>query len=366
MNFDLLKRTVALAKRARRVFPNPRVGCVIVKKGKVIAKGWHKEFGGSHAEVVALDMLPKDAARGSMVYVSLEPCAYWKGKKTPSCAKRLTREGVAAVVVGMRDPNPHVAGKGIAVLERAGIKVVVAPPRVAVYDLNHEYLMRIAGESGERPFVFLKTAMSVDGKIGTSDHRSIALSTPEDRRAVDRLRAQCDAIMVGGTTLRNDKPRLTVKDSALVRERLREGRDAQPLRVAVAGGVLLVGNDRYVVGKKRVDPVRSRPPTAVGVTTGTSGRLASNGVDLARALSILAIRYGVRVLMLEGGGELNAAMLAGGYVDLLRVATASIILGGRGAPTLVDGEGFLPPISLQLFEREKKGVMDIAWYCPVY
>ncbi len=333
----LLERAWILATRSSvRLFPNPRVGAVIVKNNRIIAEGWHKKFGGPHAEIVALEKLPKGSSRGATVYVSLEPCAEWAGKKTPSCAKRLVRERVKTVVFGMLDPNPNVRGKGIAILKRAGIKVIVAPPRSAVYDCNREYLMRIAEKSRERPFVLMKTAMSVDGKIGTPDHHSIALSTPEDREAVDRLRAACDAIMVGGTTFKNDKPRLTVKDPVLVRERIAEGRDPQPLRVAVFGRTLMVGNDRYVLGRKRV--------------------------DLKKALAILAIRYGVHTLMLEGGGELNAAMLTAGYVDCIRVATAPMILGGRTAPTLVDGEGFAPPLSLELFGREKKGDMDIAWY----
>lgn len=336
-----LSRTIVLAKRGgANVFPNPQVGAVIVKNDRIVSEGWHKKFGGQHAEIVALEILPKGSARGATVYVSLEPCADFAGKKTASCAKRLVRERVKTVVVGMLDPNPHVAGRGVSLLQKAGIQVIVAPPRAEIYGLNHNYLMRIADKSRERPFVLMKTAMSVDGKIGTPSHRSVALSTPEDRNAVDRLRAACDAIMVGGTTLRNDTPRLTVKDLALVRERIVEGRDPQPLRVAVAGKTLIVGKDRYVLGKKRV--------------------------DLEKALAILAIRYGVRTLMCEGGGELNAEMLAGGYVDLIRVATAPVILGGRTAPTLVDGDGSPSPISLQLFGREKKGDMDVAWYRPAY
>lgn len=330
-----LLRTIELAKRAKRVFPNPRVGAVIVKNVRIIAEGWHKKFGGPHAEIVALDALSAGAARGATVYVSLEPCADWKGKKTSSCAKRLVRERVKTVVVGMLDPNPRVAGKGIAILKRAGIRVIVVPPRVALYDLNHEYLMRIASESTVRPTVLMKTAMSVDGKIGTPSHRSVPFSTSEDRRAVDALRGECDAIMVGGTTLRHDKPRLTVKDVKLVRKRIAEGRDAQPLKVAIAGGKIFIGRDR---------PRRYRVK------------------NLGEAMAILAIRYGVRMLMCEGGGELNASMLAAGYIDVIRVATASVILGGRTAPTLVDGQGFPSGIELRCVYRESKGSMDIAWY----
>lgn len=340
-----LDRTVGLAKRGRGVFPNPRVGCVAVKKGRVIAEGWHKKFGGPHAEAVAFNGLPVGGvARGATVYVSMEPCADWKGKKTPSCAKRLVREGVKRVVIGMPDPNPKVQGKGIAMLKRAGITVDIAPPRAAVYDMNHEYLMQLVRLSsakpnfGGRPFVLMKTAMSVDGKIGTPDHRSIALSTPEDRRAVDRLRARVDAIMVGGVTLRNDTPRLTVKDPRLVRQRIAEGRDPQPLRVAVTGNILVVGRDRYTLGTKRA--------------------------NLQKAMTILAVRYGVKTLMLEGGGELNFSMLAAGLVDAVRVATAPIILGGRTAPTLVDGEGFDAgrPVRLKLLRRERLGEMEVVWY----
>lgn len=335
-----LLRTIVLAKRGGAgVLSNPHVGVVIVKRGKVIAEGWHKKFGGPHAEADALGKLPHGGAQGSTVYVNLEPCADWKGKKTSSCAKRLVHERVKTVVIGMRDPNPNVRGKGIAILERAGIQVIVSPPRAEIYDLNHDYLVRIANESNERPFVLMKTAMSVDGKIGTPKHRSIALSTPEDRRAVDRLRAECDAIMVGGTTLRNDKPRLTVKDPKLAQQRIAEGRDAQPFKVAITRGKLLVGRDR---------PKRYR------VTS------------LKEAMAILSVRYGVRTLMLEGGGELNAAMLAAGFVDLVRVATAPIILGGRDSPTLVDGEGFSPqnPLRLTFLKREQLGLMDVAWYRP--
>ena len=334
-----LDQTITLAKRGGKVFPNPRVGAVVVKGGRVIAEGWHKKFGGPHAEVIALDALPAGAARGATVYVSLEPCADWKGKKTPSCAKRLVRERVKTVIVGMRDPNPHVRGKGIAILRKAGIIVTIAPPRTALYDVNHEYLMRIASESLERPFVLIKTAMSVDGKIGTPDHHRVALSTPEDRKAVDHLRARADAIMVGGTTWRNDKPRLTVKDSKLVRERVHAGRDPQPMKITIVGRKLFVDRAEYTLRSK-----------------------AFKWADLQKAMAILAVRYGVLTLMLEGGGELNASMLQAGYVDLIRVAMAPVILGGRTAPTLVDGDGFADGIKLQCIRREQKGHMDIAWY----
>lgn len=333
-----LDRTIAFAVRAKHVFPNPRVGCVVVKKGKIIAEGWHKKFGGLHAEVDALAKLPGGGATGATVYVSLEPCADWQGKKTSSCAKRLVRERVRRVVVGMLDPHPNVRGKGVAILQRAGIDVVIAPSRVALYDLNHEYLCAVADNdtSGVRPFVLMKTAMSLDGKIGTSDHRRVQLSTPEDAKAVDALRAGSDAIMVGGTTLRNDRPRLTVKDLRLVRARIAEGRDAQPLGVAMTQGHLVV--------------------------RGSSTRRFMIGTNLGRALTILAVRYGVQKLLLEGGGELNAAMLAAGCVDVMRVATAPVILGGRTAPTLVDGDDFLSPLHARLFKRERLGTMDIAWY----
>jgi riboflavin-specific deaminase-like protein len=215
-----------------------------------------------------------------------------------------------------------------------------------------------------RPFVIMSTAMSVDGKIGTRERTRLRLSSAVDAKAVDRLRAECDAIMIGGVTLRHDDPHLTVKDAALVRRRVADGKSAQPLKVAVIGKLTPRAGRRFFhTGGKRVVFTTTRTSAKLSkMLAGVADvrRVGGSVVDLRRAMRILREEYGVKKLMLEGGSTLNFAMLAAGCVDRLRVAVAPLVFGGTDWPTLVGGRGFDAHHPLKLRRRKIETVGDMT------
>jgi diaminohydroxyphosphoribosylaminopyrimidine deaminase/5-amino-6-(5-phosphoribosylamino)uracil reductase len=205
-DFDsrMMQRCLELAKRATgRTSPNPLVGAVIVKDGEIIGEGFHPRAGEPHAEVFALKAAGT-AARGATIYVSLEPCNHYG--RTPPCSQALIAAGVAKVVVGMVDPNPLVAGGGIARLRAAGIEVVAGVEEEACQKINEGFVHRILYK---QPLGILKYAMTLDGKIATSAGHSAWVTNRDARTEVHQLRAACDAVIVGGNTVRQDNPYLT-------------------------------------------------------------------------------------------------------------------------------------------------------------
>ena len=187
-----MARALSLAENGwGRTNPNPLVGCVLVKKGKIVGEGWHKEWGGPHAEVNALKSAGKNAA-GADVYLTLEPCSHYG--KTPPCADALVRAGVKKVFIAMTDPNPLVAGKGAAILKKAGIEVVTGILEKESRRLNEIFIRFI---TAGRPFVHYKTAVTLDGKCGTVSGESRWISCEESRNIVHRWRARCSAVMAG-------------------------------------------------------------------------------------------------------------------------------------------------------------------------
>ncbi len=202
-----MRRCIALAKQAwGKTAPNPLVGAVIVKDGEIVGEGFHPGVGQPHAEVFAL-RAAGDRAREATIYVSLEPCNHYG--RTPPCAAALVAAGVGKVVVGMVDPNPLVAGGGIKTLEQAGIEVVVGVETAACEELNEGFVQRIIHH---RPLGILKYAMTIDGKIATDSGHSTWVSGEQSRHYVHHLRAGCDAVIIGGNTLRRDNPYLTSHD----------------------------------------------------------------------------------------------------------------------------------------------------------
>jgi diaminohydroxyphosphoribosylaminopyrimidine deaminase/5-amino-6-(5-phosphoribosylamino)uracil reductase len=216
---QIMRRCLELAQTAAgKTAPNPLVGAVVVKDGHVIGEGYHPKAGEPHAEVFALQDAGDDV-QGATVYVNLEPCNHYG--RTPPCSEALIAAEVSRVVVGMVDPNPKVAGSGIARLRGAGIEVVVGVEESACQRLNEAFVHRVLHQ---RPFGILKYAMTLDGKIATDTGHSAWVTSPDARSEVHRLRSLCDAVIVGGNTVRQDNPLLTTHGLG----------DRQPLRVVMS------------------------------------------------------------------------------------------------------------------------------------
>ena len=297
-----LKRAIALASRTppRAVSPNPRVGCVLVKNGRVVGEGAHRRFGAPHAEVAAL-VKAGARAKGATAYLTLEPCVRFHGKKTPSCAEALAAAGVRHVVFLSPDPNPKVSGRGAALLKRAGLRVERLPELAAEAEaLNRGFFSRMRRG---RPWVILKTALSLDGKAAAASGRSRWVTGKAARTAVHRMRAELDAILVGAGTVLADDPALTS-----------HGAGPNPLRVVLAGR-------RPLPPKARI--FDEGAPTVVY-------RVRRPG-DLRGVLRDLAAD-GVGTLLLEGGPTIHAAFLRAGLVDEARVFLAPKLLSGANDP----------------------------------
>jgi len=206
MDMDFMKRALEISSRGEgRVNPNPLVGAVIVKDGRIIGEGWHEYYGGPHAEVNAVRSATEDV-RGSTIYVTLEPCSHYG--KTPPCAELLRAKGFRRVVVAMTDPNPLVAGKGVEILREAGIRVDVGMLEKEAQKLNEIFIKYILTK---QPFVIMKSAMTLDGKTATSEGESKWITGKESREYVHRIRNRVSGIMVGIGTVLADDPSLTAR-----------------------------------------------------------------------------------------------------------------------------------------------------------
>jgi diaminohydroxyphosphoribosylaminopyrimidine deaminase/5-amino-6-(5-phosphoribosylamino)uracil reductase len=326
-----LERALELAGRAtRRTSPNPMVGAVLVRQGQVVGEGWHEGAGTPHAEIRALEAAGP-AARGATLYVNLEPCAHLG--RTPPCAPRLVEAGVARVVVGLRDPNPAVDGKGLEILRRAGVEVRLAEVDLQERCARHNAFFCQWVRRG-RPFVTVKYAMSADGKIATRTGHSRWISGEASRRRAHRERARHDAVLVGLGTVRADDPQLTV--------RLDSGPD--PLRVVVDSQARLPLDCRLLSGGAPVLVACTEEAPAERVQAlarrAEVVRLPARGgrVSLQALAAHLASR-GVCSVLLEGGSELIGSALEEGLVDRVLVFVAPLLLGGRQAPTPAAGQG---------------------------
>lgn len=307
-----------------RVWPNPAVGCVIVKDGVITGRGWTADGGRPHAEPQALGQAGA-AARGATAYVTLEPCAHHG--QTPPCAQALIDAGVARVVIATGDPDPRVAGQGIAMLRAAGL-VVHTGVLKAQADADHAgFFLRIREN---RPFVTLKLAGTLDGRIATATGESQWITGPEARRAVHMMRARHDAVMVGAGTVRADDPSLTVRGVGVAR---------QPVRVVVSR-MMRLDPELQLARTARDTPVWlcHGAEADVGAWTAQGAEslpcaTASGAVDVADALRGLAGR-GITRVFCEGGGMLAASLLNAGLVDQLVVFTAGRAIGAEGTPML--------------------------------
>jgi len=330
-----MERALELAARGRGgTSPNPMVGAVVVRGGVALGEGWHRRAGEPHAEPNALAAARAAGAdvRGATVYVTLEPCCHeGAGKRTPPCTRALVDAGVARVVVGARDPNPRVSGRGVEALRAAGVEVVSGVLAERAARLNVVFARWIA--TG-RPYVRVKLAQSVDGRIAPRPGVEHAVTGPEARARVHRLRADSDAIVVGRTTAEVDDPRLTARGV--------EGDWLAPLRV-VLDARLAIGPEALVYapepgGAAVVTTIGTGDPRAAalaarGVEVLTVAAGAGGGVDPAAALVALAGRARpVTSVLLEGGGRVAASFLAAGLVDEVVLHVAPRVFGADGVP----------------------------------
>jgi diaminohydroxyphosphoribosylaminopyrimidine deaminase/5-amino-6-(5-phosphoribosylamino)uracil reductase len=317
-----MRRALALARRGLgRTSPNPAVGCVIVKDDTVVGEGWHRQAGGPHAEVFALQKAG-DAAKGACAYVTLEPCSHHG--RTPPCADALVAAGVRRVVAGMMDPNPQVMGRGLARLREAGIQVECGLLEPECRSLNEPFLKHV---TTGLPLVVCKLAMTLDGRIATALGDSRWITGERSRRHVHRLRDQMDAIMVGVGTVLADDPQLTC--------RLPKGRD--PIRVVVDSSLRTPPNARVLCPDSGaatiIATISASGPCREALEKSGAEVLAC--ADAAGRVSILDLlqqlgRRGVQSVLLEGGATLAGEFQRQQLIDRYLFFLAPKLVGGEG------------------------------------
>ncbi|HKY32306.1 MAG TPA: bifunctional diaminohydroxyphosphoribosylaminopyrimidine deaminase/5-amino-6-(5-phosphoribosylamino)uracil reductase RibD [Candidatus Polarisedimenticolia bacterium] len=337
-DLEHMARCLHLAARAAgRTRPNPMVGAVVARGGRVVSEAWHRRAGGAHAEVLALRRAGP-AARGATLYANLEPCCHYG--RTPPCVEAILAAGIRRVVASHRDPFPMVDGRGFAALRAAGVRVEVGPMAAQARELNGPYLTSLLLG---RPFVEIKAAVSLDGRIATRTGESRWISSPASRMEAHRMRSRCDAILVGARTVARDDPLLTVR----LRVRRAPAAPGGPLGVVLDSRLVTSPAARLLAGRRRGSVIiygaRQAPARRVR-------RLAAAGalvvpaparggrVSLPWVLEDL-LRRGVQSLLIEGGGEVIASALEAGVVDRMTLFVAPVVIGGRDAVPLAGGKG---------------------------
>jgi diaminohydroxyphosphoribosylaminopyrimidine deaminase/5-amino-6-(5-phosphoribosylamino)uracil reductase len=348
-----MEEALALAREGEGLTrPNPPVGAVVVKGGRIVGRGFHRRAGTAHAEVVALhDAGP--AARGADLYVTLEPCST-RGR-TPPCTDAILQAGITRVVVGARDPNPAHQGMGLQVLKAAGIEVlegVCGPEADRLIDPFRTWIQH------GRPRVTLKLAMTLDGRIADRHGASRWITGAASRELVQTWRRRCDAVMVGARTLRRDDPSLFP----------RPARGRRPWRVVIAGGTTLPRGARVLTDRaadRTLVVCGARIPTlppgcraeVLSLPAGRSGR-----VSLPRLLRELGAR-GLLHVLCEGGGRLAESLVRAGLVDAYLLFYGPSLLGGSAVPAL-DGRGWhmatRPALTIDAVERIGEDVLVSA------
>jgi diaminohydroxyphosphoribosylaminopyrimidine deaminase/5-amino-6-(5-phosphoribosylamino)uracil reductase len=323
---QMMQRCLQLAQQARgQTAPNPLVGAVIVKNGQIIGEGFHPKAGQPHAEIFAL-RAAGEQAKGATIYVNLEPCSHYG--RTPPCADALIEAGIAKVVVGMIDPNPKVAGSGVNRLQSAGIEVTIGIEEPACRKLNESFIHRIVHH---RPFGILKYAITLDGKIAATTGHSAWVTGPEARTWVHQLRSSCDAIVVGGNTVRQDNPLLTS-----------HGQGANPLRIVMSRSLDLPTDAQLW----QTAAVPTLVLTTASAPTPTKAKLEKQGVEVITLpaltpFQVMRLLYGRGHLTVlwECGGTLAASAIADGSVQKILAFIAPKIIGGVNAPSPVGDLG---------------------------
>ncbi len=328
-----MQEAIALAERGRgHTAPNPMVGCVLVRDGRVIGRGYHHQYGGLHAERDALAACTEDPA-GATMYVTLEPCCH-HGKQPP-CTDAILAAGIARVVVGATDPNPLVGGQGIALLQAGGVAVEAGLLAEEICEQNRIFMKYI---TQKRPWVSLKVAMTLDGKIATASGDARWVTSESARRFVHELRGQRSGICVGAGTVRLDDPMLDCRVEGYKNpvRILPDSRASLPLESRIARSA---GEIRTLVAHtEAADAGKLEQLRACGVEL-LPCAAADGQVDLRDMLDRLGA-LGIDSILLEGGEALNGSFVAQDLVDEYYVFIAPKVLGGQDAKTAVGGVGF--------------------------
>ena len=328
----MMRAALALARRGLgNVWPNPAVGCLVVKDGHVVGRGWTQPGGRPHAETEALARAG-EPARSATAYVTLEPCCHWG--KTPPCADALIAAGLARVVAAVEDPDPRVAGAGLRRLRAAGLSVESGVCEAEAAELNAGFFQRV--RTG-RPLVTLKLAASLDGRIAAASGESRWITGEIARERAHLLRAEHDAVLVGTGIALADDPQLTC--------RLPGMSPRSPVRIVMDRDLRLPHSARlfaearqvpiWILTSSSADEERLAALRGAGVEVMTAELDAAGGIDLAAALGILGAR-GLTRLLVEGGGRLAAALLRADLVDRLVWINAPLLIGGDGIPAVAD------------------------------
>jgi diaminohydroxyphosphoribosylaminopyrimidine deaminase / 5-amino-6-(5-phosphoribosylamino)uracil reductase len=324
-----MRMALSLARKGRdRVFPNPMVGCVIVNDGSIVGRGYHERFGGPHAEINALAQAGRNA-KGSTLYVTLEPCNHTG--KTPPCTDAIIKAGIRHVVAAALDPDTKVSGKGLRRLSKNSIRISSGLMKKEAMKLNNAY---VNSRKAAKKQVIVKAAMSIDGKIATRTGDSKWISSGHSRAIVHELRSRVDAIVVGSNTVLRDNPRLTS-----------HGVGRNPVRVVLDSHLRIPLRSRVFDGKaptivffadanlqNRLAAFRKRNIITVRMPRGSNGMLLKDVIAKLRQFSLNRI-------LIEGGGEIIASAFESGFVTDVVLFVAPKIIGGRTAKTVVEGIG---------------------------
>ncbi|RKQ27866.1 bifunctional diaminohydroxyphosphoribosylaminopyrimidine deaminase/5-amino-6-(5-phosphoribosylamino)uracil reductase RibD [Oceanobacillus halophilus] len=309
--------------------PNPLVGSVIVNDNRIVGVGAHLKAGEPHAEIHALRMAG-DNAKGGTIYVTLEPCSHYG--RTGPCAVAIVEAGIKKVVIASLDPNPLVAGNGVKILEDAGIEVVTGVQETEAIKMNEVFNKFI---TDQKPFITLKAGITLDGKVATHTYSSKWITSPEARQDVHQLRSENMAILVGINTALKDDPALT--------SRIPNGRN--PLRVIMDSGLRIPMDyqvitdrqaDTWIFTSKNHNPEKRKLLEQQGIKVIITS--SETSVDPKDVVKILG-EQGISSLIIEGGGNINASFLQAGLIDKVILYFAPKFVGGRNAPTFLEGTG---------------------------
>jgi diaminohydroxyphosphoribosylaminopyrimidine deaminase / 5-amino-6-(5-phosphoribosylamino)uracil reductase len=329
-----MRRVLKLAEGGwGRTNPNPLVGALIVRDGKIIAEGFHEVLGCAHAEISALNNAEVDVT-GGVLFVNLEPCSHYG--RTPPCAKAIIEAGIKEVVVAMVDPNPKVSGRGIQMLIEAGINVKVGVLEEEAKKLNEIFISYI---TKKKPFVIMKSAMTLDGKIASVKGDSKWISGEESRKQVHNIRNRVAAIMVGINTVISDNPSLTT--------RLENENSRNPIRIILDSKGRIPEDSKVLNADKNTAVILATTET---LNIEKEKRLSDRGIKIIKTEStgnrvdlekLMEILYQLEIdsILLEGGGTLNASALKFDIVDKVMCFIAPKIIGGKDAITPVEGDG---------------------------
>ena len=329
-----MKRALDLARQGKgRTSPNPLVGAVIVKSGRVVGEGYHQKAGTPHAEIHALNAAGGNA-KGATVYTNLEPCCHWG--RTPPCTEALLQAEVAEVYVAEVDPNPSVAGNGISQLQKAGIHVHVGLCAEAAAQLNEVHRKYI--QTG-KPFVILKIAMSLDGKIAAASGESQWITSEASRQRGHEIRDTVDAILVGSGTVIRDNPALTT--------RLQNGKGQDATRIVLDSHGRTSTDARIFNPESSAGVIVAVTPDAPMQNINALERAGAEVITVSAARGKVCFEHLMEILgkreitsvLIEGGGEINASAVAAGIVDKVMCFVAPKLIGGRNAPGPIGGDG---------------------------